>query len=344
MGRIPVNNVKKLIYGVAVLTALIIAKPADASIRYTTDAVRLRKEPSRSAEILTTIGPDTEVEVYGYEGEWADAEYDGMNGYICGDYLTSSAEEAKKAAARIARQEARKSKKSGKSGKSKKKSSKKSAGKKASKKSKKEAPKGVAKINGSDVNFRKKPKGKILDQLDKGEKVTFYSSKGDWTKVRISDGTVGYVYTSYIGDKISRSDQIERWKDAAVRFCDKNLGAKYSQDKRDQEGYFDCSSLMRDAFREATGEFIGETTDSQSDLMEDYLYKLDVIYDADYGDILYHLSGDDENHCGIYLGDGQVLSASQTAGKVKIKTYEDWSNYWEYGCKAAAYCYDQKNK
>ncbi len=325
MGSVSANYVKKLIFGMAVLTALMIAKPADASIRYTTDAVRLRKEPSRSAEILTTVGPDTEVEVYGYEGEWADAEYDGINGYICGDYLTSSAEEAKKAAARIARKEAGKSKKS-------------------KKKSKKEAPKGVAKINGSDVNLRKKPKGKIIDQLDKGEKVTFYSSKGDWTKVRISDGTVGYVYTSYIGNKISRSDQIDRWKDAAVRFCDKNLGAKYSQDKRDQEGFFDCSSLMRDAFREATGEFIGETTDSQSDLMKDYLYKINVIYDADYGDILYHLSGDDENHCGIYLGDGQVLSASQTAGKVKIKTYEDWSNYWEYGCKAAAYCYDQKNK
>ena len=332
MGSVSANYVKKLIFGMAVLTALMIAKPADASIRYTTDAVRLRKEPSRSAEILTTVGPDTEVEVYGYEGEWADAEYDGINGYICGDYLTSSAEEAKKAAARIARKEAGKSKKS--SGKS----------KKSKKKSKKEAPKGVAKINGSDVNLRKKPKGKIIDQLDKGEKVTFYSSKGDWTKVRISDGTVGYVYTSYIGNKISRSDQIDRWKDAAVRFCDKNLGAKYSQDKRDQEGFFDCSSLMRDAFREATGEFIGETTDSQSDLMKDYLYKINVIYDADYGDILYHLSGDDENHCGIYLGDGQVLSASQTAGKVKIKTYEDWSNYWEYGCKAAAYCYDQKNK
>ena len=335
MGSVSANYVKKLIFGMAVLTALMIAKPADASIRYTTDAVRLRKEPSRSAEILTTVGPDTEVEVYGYEGEWADAEYDGINGYICGDYLTSSAEEAKKAAARIARKEAGKSKKSKKSS---------GKAKKSKKKSKKEAPKGVAKINGSDVNLRKKPKGKIIDQLDKGEKVTFYSSKGDWTKVRISDGTVGYVYTSYIGNKISRSDQIDRWKDAAVRFCDKNLGAKYSQDKRDQEGFFDCSSLMRDAFREATGEFIGETTDSQSDLMKDYLYKINVIYDADYGDILYHLSGDDENHCGIYLGDGQVLSASQTAGKVKIKTYEDWSNYWEYGCKAAAYCYDQKNK
>ncbi len=331
MGRIPTNYIKKLICVTAVLAVVMIIKPANAAIRYTTDAVRLRKESSRSAEILTTVGPNTEVEVYGYEGEWADADYDGINGYICSHYLTASAEEAKKAAARIEKEEAEKSKKS-------------SAKKKTKKKSKKEAPKGVARINGSDVNFRKKPKGKIIGQLDEGEKVTFYSSKGDWTKVRVSDGTVGYVYTSYIGDKISRTDQIERWKDAAVRFCDKNLGAKYSQDKRDQEGYFDCSSLMRDAFKDATGVFIGETTDSQSDLMKDYMYKINDIYDADYGDILYHLSGDDENHCGIYLGDGQVLSASQTAGKVKIKTYEDWSNYWEYGCKAAAYCYDQKNK
>ena len=335
MGCIPVNDIKKIICGLAVLTVLAIATPADAATMYTTDSVRLRAEPSRSGQILATVGPDTEVEVYGYEGEWADALYDGKNGYICTDYLTSSEEEARQAAAKIAQEQSEQT--SGNNTTSS------GTTKTTGKKRKKSTPQGTAKINGSDVNLRKKPKGAIIGQLDKGEKVTFYSSKGDWTKVRISDGTVGYVYTSYIGGKISRTDQIERWKDAAVRFCDKNLGAKYSQDKRDQEGYFDCSSLMREAFRDATGGFIGDTTDSQTDLMSDYLYKLNVIYDADYGDILYHLSGEDENHCGIYLGDGQVISASQTAGKVKIKTYEDWSNYWEYGCKAAAYCYDQQH-
>ncbi|MBR5047233.1 MAG: C40 family peptidase, partial [Eubacterium sp.] len=158
----------------------------------------------------------------------------------------------------------------------------------------------------------------------------------------VSDGTFGYVFSKYIGNKITREDQIERWKDAAVRFCDKNLGAKYSQDMRDSEGYFDCSSLMRDAFKDATGIFIGDTTESQSDYMSEYMYKINDIYDADYGDILYHLSGD--NHCGIYLGSGQVLNASQTAGEVIVKTYDGSSSYWEYGCKAAAYCYDEKHK
>ncbi|MBR5047972.1 MAG: SH3 domain-containing protein, partial [Eubacterium sp.] len=80
---------KRWIAGLAILIVLLLAVPANAATMYTTDAVRLRKEPSRSADILDTVGPDTEVEVYGYEGEWADALYNGQDGYICRDYLTS---------------------------------------------------------------------------------------------------------------------------------------------------------------------------------------------------------------------------------------------------------------
>ena len=329
---------KRTIAMLTVLIGLLFASPVKAGTMYTIDTVRMRTGPGKSYDIVDTLGPDTEVEVYDKDGDWADAAYDGKEGYICLDYLTSSAEKAQKAAKKIAKAAKKKGKKSsGSTSSGKKKSAKKKSSGKA-------APRGTARINASDVNVRKKPKGQVIGQLDKGDKVKVYKSKGDWTKVLAADGTQGYVYTSYIGNMISRTDQILEWKEKAVEFCEDNLDAKYSQEKRNSEGYFDCSSLMRDAFIEACGLNIGETTYTQSENMADYLYKIDTIYEASYGDILYHLSGEDENHCGIYLGNGRVLNASQSAGKVKIKEYDGGSSYWEYGCKAAAYCYDEKNK
>ena len=44
------------------------------------------------------------------------------------------------------------------------------------------------------------------------------------------------------------------------------------------------------------------------------------------------------DECRIYLGNGKVLHASQTAGKVKISTFISSSRYWDTGCNAAGYC------
>ena len=57
---------------------------------------------------------------------------------------------------------------------------------------------------------------------------------------------------------------------------------------------------------------------------------------ATVGDLVFHQNG--SNHVGIYLGNGKVLHASQTAGKVKISTFSSSSRYWDTGCNAAGYC------
>ena len=284
---------------------------ADASTRYTTDAVRIRSKPSTSSSILAVIDKGTAVTVYGYEEDWADASCNGVEGYICTDYL------------------------------SKKKPSSVSVKKKKSAST--SQVKGTAKVNADDVNLRKKAGGSIIDQLDEGTKVTLLSKGDEWTKIKTSDGSTGYIYSSYLGNLVTRSDQISSWKEKAVKYCRKHLDDPYSQEKRDEKGYYDCSSLMRDAYKYATGQYIGDTTVTQNQTMEDYLYDIDDIYDVAYGDIVYHMSEEDEYHCGIYIGDGAVINASQTVGCVKISYYDETSNYWEIGCKAASYCYDKKN-
>ena len=87
--------------------------------------------------------------------------------------------------------------------------------------------------------------------------------------------------------------------------------------RRNQKGYADCSSLMRDAYKSASGKYIGNTTYEQLELMHSYLYSISSVRQATVGDLVFHQNG--SNHVGIYLGNGKVLHASQTAGKVKIE-------------------------
>lgn len=122
----------------------------------------------------------------------------------------------------------------------------------------------------------------------------------------------------------------------ATSYAHTRLGNKYSQARRDQKGYADCSSLVRDAYKSATGKYIGNTTYEQLELMHSYLYSVSSVHNVTVGDLVFHRGG--SNHVGIYLGNGKVLHASQTAGKVKISTFSRSSTYWDTGCNAAAYC------
>ena len=71
---------------------------------------------------------------------------------------------------------------------------------------------------------------------------------------------------------------------------------------------------MRDAYKSASGKYIGNTTYEQLELMHSYLYSISSVRQATVGDLVFHQNG--SNHVGIYLGNGKVLHASQTAGTV----------------------------
>jgi len=64
----------------------------------------------------------------------------------------------------------------------------------------------VLECTGNDVNVRKGPStsyGK-LGQLDKGDKVTFISKSGSWSKVEYN-GQTAYVYSKYLKESSSSS-------------------------------------------------------------------------------------------------------------------------------------------
>ena len=187
--------------------------------------------------------------------------------------------------------------------------------------------------------------GRIKGSLSAGQSVTVCTTKGAWKKVKTSAGKKGYVYGIYVGKrytpakkaaKTSPTASTGNYRSRAISYAHTRLGNKYSQARRDQKGYDDCSSLVRDAYKSATGKYIGNTTYEQLELMHSYLYSVSSVHNVTVGDLVFHRGG--SNHVGIYLGNGKVLHASQTAGKVKISTFSRSSTYWDTGCNAAAYC------
>ena len=166
-------------------------------------------------------------------------------------------------------------------------------------------------ITASSVNLRAKPSfsSRVKGSLSAGQAVTVCSTNGSWKKVQTSKGKKGYVYGIYVRKSASSS---------------KTTAKKTT------------TSLMRDAYKSASGKYIGNTTYEQLELMHSYLYSISSVRQATVGDLVFHQNG--SNHVGIYLGNGKVLHASQTAGKVKISTFSSSSRYWDTGCNAAGYC------
>ena len=277
---------------------------------YTTDGVNVRAKPNSSSKVLTSVSAGTSVTKTGSSGNWIAVSVNGVKGYIYKSYLSGS---------------------------------KKSSATTVSKNSSYRAV-----ITARSVNLRAKPSlsGRIKRSLSAGQSVTVCATKGSWKKVKTPSGTKGYVYGIYVGKsnspsktttkKTATSVSASTYRTRAISYAKGRLGDKYSQSRRDQKGYSDCSSLMRDAYKSASGKYIGNTTYEQLDLMHSYLYSISSVRQATVGDLVFHQNG--SNHVGIYLGNGRVLHASQTAGKVKITTFSSSSKYWDTGCNAAGYC------
>lgn len=124
----------------------------------------------------------------------------------------------------------------------------------------------------------------------------------------------------------------------AISAAVNRIGDTYSQSNRNLPGYADCSSLMRDVFRSASGVNIGETTNQQIQRLSPYRKSLSSLQP---GDILMRIQAG-SNHAAIYIGNNYYIHASSTLGKVAKSYYITGSTYWTCCYDAAAYCIANK--
>lgn len=99
------------------------------------------------------------------------------------------------------------------------------------------------------------------------------------------------------------------------------IGCRYSQDKRYQEGYYDCSSLVQRLYQEA-----GITLPATAATQGEYCYKNAMIINKRQlkpGDLIfysYEENGEFRNisHVAIYVGDGKMVHAANPARGVVL--------------------------
>lgn len=99
------------------------------------------------------------------------------------------------------------------------------------------------------------------------------------------------------------------------------IGCRYSQDKRYQEGYYDCSSLVQRLYKEA-----GITLPATAAAQGEYCYKNAMIINKKQlkpGDLIfysYEKNGEFRNisHVAIYVGDGKMVHAANPSRGVVL--------------------------
>ena len=164
-------------------------------------------------------------------------------------------------------------------------------------------------------------------------KVKAYLADGDENTVEVSmSGTLVHnlTYEDYIAlDKLS-DDQVKLLKEmmdsdlwdsyydvagggAVAELAMTKIGCHYSQERRYEEGYYDCSSLVQRLYKE-----VGINLPATASTQGEYCYQNDMIInkkDLKPGDLIFYSykeNGEFRNisHVAIYVGDGKMVHAA----------------------------------
>ncbi|MBO7745840.1 SH3 domain-containing protein [Paenibacillus sp. MWE-103] len=199
--------------------------------------------------------------------------------------------------------------------------------------------------------------------LAKGEKVTITGQpNGYWYAVTAADGTKGYVSSDdkYIavtgslpgnnpsdgnpnngGGSGNHDALVERVIAAGMKY----LGTPYEfGSDRDTTKTFDCSDFVRQAFREGANLLLPVDSRKQGDYVRGLGHVVTDWHQLKRGDIMFFMAykgtkasayaGVDKSdetitHCGIYLGNGQILHTySIESGGVRTSVIS--GTHWEY--------------
>ena len=126
---------------------------------------------------------------------------------------------------------------------------------------------------------------------------------------------------SMMGDDMQDSFPAGAGGQAVAELAMTKIGCRYSQDKRYQEGYYDCSSLVQRLYKE-----VGIDLPATSAAQGEYCYKNAMVInkkDLKPGDLIfysYEKNGEFRNisHVAIYVGDGKMVHAANPSRGVVL--------------------------
>ncbi len=251
-------------------------------------SVRLRSGPSTSSQILGTYNTGTEMTITGTSGNWYAVTYNGAQGYVSKDYMTTTKPADTTAAS------------GGTAGT----------------------------IRGNYVRLRSGAgtNYSILGTYNNGTPVSITGTSGDWTAVTIG-GVKGYVNSAYIATgsgatttasgggeaTASGGNTASTTQALVVETAKKYLGYPYVYGGMSPSG-FDCSGFVNYVYK-LCGYSMNRVASS--------IYYGNGVYvnksDLQLGDLVFFSnSSDSVGHVGIYIGNNQFIHASSSTVGVII--------------------------
>lgn len=162
----------------------------------------------------------------------------------------------------------------------------------------------------------------IIHSLYKGNKIRIIGVSGEWYRIKLSDGRIGWVSASYISEtsEITQQQKVDK----VVSTAKSLLGMPYVYaGKSPSDGGFDCSGLTYYCFSQ-----VGYTLNRIS-----YQQATQGVYVANAnkkaGDLVFFsIDGTGKvDHVGIYIGNGQMIHSPKPGDTVKIANID--VAYWK---------------
>lgn len=207
---------------------------------------------------------------------------------------------------------------------------------------------GWAEINRDRINIRSAPStdSRRLTIVDRWTKVQVLGRQGDWSRVRLQSGTVGWVLSQYLSPtkppqtrqvatrssnqkratqaantatssktrSASKSPAVSGSQPAPVRRALGYLGTRYRYGGSSSRG-FDCSGFTSYIYRQH-GISLPHNSAAQyrvgKPVRRSELRPGDLVF--------FRTRGSRISHVGIYIGNGQFVHASSARGRVRVDT------------------------
>lgn len=181
---------------------------------------------------------------------------------------------------------------------------------------------------GDYVRMRSAPSttGTVLGYYNAGAQFTITGVSGNWVKVCTEAGLEGYIHSDYIcclssGSQLPVGSSVSGSGSDIVETAKQYLGTGYAWGGMSTSG-FDCSGFVNYVYKLYGYSMYRVAQDIYSNNGTSVAKE-----DLQQGDLVFFgYSGSSITHVGMYIGDGQFIHSSSSAGKVVITDLSE--NYY----------------
>lgn len=241
----------------------------------------LRTEPKQEQNILQTVVAGEKIRVLEYGPEYSYVRYNNKEGYMVSDRIVIE-EENKKSIQKVMAMK-------------------------------------NATIIANNLNVRQQPStnSQVLTQLNYGTEVDVQQEEGDWLQIKMDDGSVGHISKDFarVSQAIDADNSEQQASTLGMDIANYGvslLGAPYVYGGTSLTYGIDCSGFTQAVYAKF-GISISRTSRTQR------FDGVPVAFDdLQPGDLIFYGHNNYISHVSIYIGNGQVVHASDPKYGVKI--------------------------